>query len=171
MGAIVKISLPLGDPRTGGHWPDIGEAALQFERMPGTNLVKLTAPLVYVTSWGKTLTVPVGYVTNLYSIPTAIKWAFGRIDAKYGAAAALHDWLYDGHVLDRDTCDDVLFEAMLALGASEIEAWIVWSGVRAGGWVAWDACGASMAVGVKLSTRRQSCWMALKATRTIKDEA
>jgi hypothetical protein len=55
-----------------------------------------------------------------------------------GQAAGLHDVLYREGVLPRKRCDEILVEGMECLGASWMKRKLVYAGIRAGGWKAWN---------------------------------
>lgn len=102
---------------------------------------KLLQPLVYSSDrLGRTVTVPAGFVTDYASvprIPVAYLLAGGCADA----AAVIHDWLYTTHEVDRATADAVLREAIIAGGDPVWRAWLMWAGVRLGGFGPWGADG------------------------------
>lgn len=134
----------------------------------GNGLWRYAAPCTFRDAQGREWTVPTGYVTNLYSMPSAIKWMFGDVDANYGAPAGLHDYLYDNHValgITRAEADEILWEAMRALGMRAYEAWIIYRGVRLFGQSYWDACETAAKRGVRLSHERFSRWIEMEATR------
>lgn len=55
--------------------------------------------------------------------------------AGYGhAAAALHDALYRAAMLPRRQADAVFYRALRAEGIARWRAWLMWAGVRLGGW-------------------------------------
>jgi hypothetical protein len=95
---------------------------------------------------GKTVTIPVGFVTDFTSIPKLVRW---RLDVmgKHACAALIHDWFYrcgnwdDGTEVDRGEADRVLRDSADDLGVGWRDRWLLYSGVRAGGWASWrDKC-------------------------------
>jgi hypothetical protein len=79
-------------------------------------------------------TVPRGFITDLASIP----WALRRLKAfspngRSRKAAVLHDYLYATNWLPRKECDEVFYQALLAEGVSVAMAQLYYLGVRAGG--------------------------------------
>lgn len=135
--------------------------------MDGRNW-KIAAPFDYAVGApnGATIVhVPVGFVTDFASIPRLF-WNILPPTGWYGAAAVVHDYCYrygriGALVIDRLYADDVLNEAMCVLRAawvlehglskagypeiphgefhSLLEREIIFLGVRAGGFVAWNA--------------------------------
>ena len=90
---------------------------------------------------GGVLVVPPGFPTDFASIPRGL-WNILPPVGKYDPAAVCHDKLYrDGafqeQPIDRGTADRVLREAMEACGVSDLQRWLIYSGLRIGGWVVW----------------------------------
>ncbi len=93
-------------------------------------------PFGYVTKSRDKICVPVGFVTDLASIP----WLFRRVLPKsgpYNKAAVIHDWLYRNHTFERSRCDDILLEAMAFEGVGYCKRYTIYWAVRAGGWLPW----------------------------------
>lgn len=82
---------------------------------------------------GAIFTVPAGYVTDLYSLPTKLLQAWQPHKAHWWAPALLHDWLYDVGYLERHICDAILLSAMKAVGVRFWHRNIVYQSVRLGG--------------------------------------
>lgn len=100
--------------------------------------IRLTCPLQYQDSVGRTWTVPIGFVTDGASIPRELWSTVGSpFTGKYRRAAVVHDYLYKLQPLPRAKCDLVLLEAMMKDGTEKILAKTIYDGVRLGGWKAW----------------------------------
>ena len=86
----------------------------------------------------RTVTVPAGFLTDLASIPRPL-WNILPPVGKYDEAAVVHDLLYqqapDGWM--RAQAVAVLREAMEVCGVNALQRWMIYQGVRAGGWVVW----------------------------------
>ena len=97
----------------------------------------LLTPLVYVTVAGEMITVPRGFITDLASIPQALR---GVIDTNgvSRSPAVLHDYLYCIQDRPREQCDDLMIEALRSRGASRLECDVIYFGIRLGGSVGWD---------------------------------
>jgi len=84
------------------------------------------------------ITVPIGFKTDLGSIPAFLQWLFPK-DGKAVLGYVLHDYLYKFNFKeDRSLCDDLLKEAMKVL---EVKSWRIHGvriGLKVGGWVAWN---------------------------------
>ena len=81
------------------------------------------------------LTIPAGFVTDLASVSRLLWWVlppFGR----YTRAAVVHDFLYSGQGLSRAIADAIFLEAMTDLGVGRWKRWVMYAGVRLGGWQA-----------------------------------
>ena len=95
------------------------------------------APLVYESDVAKqTFTVPVGFKTDLASVPR-MPIIFMLTGDTSSQAACLHDYLYTTHPVDRKTADAVLREAS---AVTEVPWWrrqLMWLGVRIGGGSHW----------------------------------
>ena len=79
-----------------------------------------------------------GLRTDLGSIPQLLQNIFPK-DGKAMFAYILHDHLYKIGMYERDICDDILEEAMEVLGVNWFTRKSVRSGLKIGGWVAWNA--------------------------------
>jgi hypothetical protein len=103
---------------------------------------RLVHPLVFDSGVLKrSITVPVGFLTDLASIPRTI-WNILPPVGAYDAAAVVHDLLYQRGTVDespvqRVDADRVLREGMEALGVRRWQRWTIYAGVRVGGWMVW----------------------------------
>ena len=100
----------------------------------------LEAPLCWNDPVFGTLTFPVGFITDLESIPFSIRAVpFLDIEGLTRRPSAAHDGLYRlCRSRGKDYADRFLRAAMLAEGASEGTAATVYYGVRWGGGEAWE---------------------------------
>lgn len=96
----------------------------------------LTKPLQYTTKGFETIDVPTGFWTDGASVPR-ILWRIYPPFGEYFRAAVVHDFMYYRGAFVRSKCDAIFREAILACGCNRVTAWILWSGVRCGGWVAY----------------------------------
>ena len=90
---------------------------------------------------GGVLVVPPGFPTDFASIPRGL-WNILPPVGKYDSAAVCHDKLYrdgafNGKAIDRANADRVLSEAMEVCGVGRVQRWLIYSGLRIGGWVVW----------------------------------
>lgn len=86
---------------------------------------------------GRVIAVPHGFITDFASVPR-LPLAYLAAGNKAQGPAVIHDWLYSTQEVDRATADDVFREAVLTAGHSSATAWLMWAGVRLGGWVGWN---------------------------------
>jgi hypothetical protein len=103
---------------------------------------KLHHAFSYETHAGILIEVPAGFLTDLASVPRFL-WPIYPPFGSYTRAAVLHDWLYAEHrgrhnTYTRAAADTILWEAMVDCGTPWHVRWVVWSGVRLGGWSAWS---------------------------------
>lgn len=80
--------------------------------------------------------VPAGFKTDLASIPRPL-WAILPKSGKYDKAAVVHDYLYAVNGVTREEADQVLREAMEALGVGRVTRWLIYRAVRLGGRFPW----------------------------------
>lgn len=88
--------------------------------------------------------IPAGFITDFASFPLGV--FLKSPGGKWDKAAIVHDVLYktalvstdDGpRRLTRGECDDVFYEAMQVAGVDWLRLWVIYLGVRIGGWRAW----------------------------------
>ena len=108
-------------------------------KVPQPGLIRTTMSTLHYGSdlVDALIVVPEGLQTDLGSIPRVLQGIFPK-DGKAIFAYILHDYLYTAGMYPRDTTDDILEEAMEALGVDWITRVLVRSGLRIGGWVSWD---------------------------------
>lgn len=75
------------------------------------------------------IVVPVGFETDLASIPRALQWLFPP-DGAYTKAAVLHDYLYRCGLFSRAQADAIFREAMQVLGVPAWQCWLIYRAVR-----------------------------------------
>ncbi len=79
-----------------------------------------------------------GFETDFASIPWIFRLFFSPATGKYRVAALIHDYLYKMQRYARKKCDDIFLFFMKVDGVVWLKRKIIYSGVRAGGWYAWD---------------------------------
>lgn len=98
---------------------------------------RLTSPFCYASDVvGQRIVVPRGFETDLLStwgIPVAAE----IFDGDDSGPAVVHDFLYSTTRFSRAVSDAVLREACIVNGSAQWRAWIIWAGVRIGGWSHW----------------------------------
>ena len=85
---------------------------------------------------GFSVTVPKGFVSDLTTVPR-ILWRLIPPHGRYRAAAILHDYLYKEQKPLRRTVDEIFNVVMKRLGVGYWQRWLLYAGVRIGGWWAW----------------------------------
>ena len=99
---------------------------------------RLVLPLFYMRSDHTMIVVPSGFVTDLASIPRVFHPLI-PVNGKHRAAAILHDYLYETQTMSRAKADSIFLEAMEACGVRWTQRVVMYSAVRIGGWIAWNA--------------------------------
>jgi len=87
---------------------------------------------------GQIFTVPIGFYTDFASIPRLFPLIYALFGDTVHEPAVIHDWLYYSAVTTREMADNVLYEAMTVCGVVEWRKDMIYEGVRAGGWYAWN---------------------------------
>jgi len=90
-------------------------------------------PFSYVTKSGEVITIPAGSPTDGASIPRILWWALPPFGV-YWLPAVLHDYLYRETLKCRAACDAILLEAMQFRQVPEWKKFLIYRGVRIGGW-------------------------------------
>lgn len=103
---------------TRGAFDPIGDG--RFRLIKGTSLVYRRGARVFE--------VPPGFVSDFATVPWFLGWLIHRND--HVRAFVLHDWLYAVGPVSRKESDDIMYEALIGLGCSNVEARASWIGVR-----------------------------------------
>ena len=83
------------------------------------------------------LTVPVGFVTDLASIPPALE-SFIQQNGPSLLPAVVHDYLYWKQTCTRDQSDQILLLAMIEHAVPEAQRFAIYQAVHFAGMFAWD---------------------------------
>jgi Protein of unknown function (DUF1353) len=98
----------------------------------------LLRPLAYQSDLaGRIFTVPVGFRTDLASVPR-LPLAYLLAGGRASEAAVVHDFLYRSHLVPRRLADGVFREAAAVTGVPAWLRWLMWAAVRAFGWRHWE---------------------------------
>ena len=97
-------------------------------------------PLVWEDAQFGRITVPVGFLTDFASVPPIVR-DIPTFDPNGASrkAAALHDWNYTWHGLDKDHADELLRQSLLVSGISRLTADVFYDAVQEFGLPAWNA--------------------------------
>lgn len=105
---------------------------------------RVTHDITYHLSDGLHVTVPAGYLTDMASIPRPLWWIVGPPTGdgpgkQYGIAAVMHDYLYTlkSRTVSRSRADAAFLEVMLTTDVGPGWAYLLFAGVRIGGWLPW----------------------------------
>jgi hypothetical protein len=99
----------------------------------GRQLFKLLYPFSYYSDiLGCIITVPMGFVTDLASIPR-LPVIYLLLNGIADEAGVVHDYAYSTGLIPRIKADMMLKEACISLGIPEWKAEAIYLGVRIGG--------------------------------------
>jgi len=117
------------------------QTALETRILDGGR-VELLSDLIYKSPENRQWRVPAGFICNLASVPKIVPgfiriWFGDKLET--AKSATLHDWFYSRGVLSRADADHFFWEALVFENGSRLGAWIMWAGVRCGGFLAWRA--------------------------------
>ena len=84
------------------------------------------------------VTVPENFPTDFASVPR-LPIVYSLFGDSGHMAAVIHDYIYFTALVVRPSADRVFLEAMKASGIPLWKAYPMYLGVRAGGWMAWNA--------------------------------
>ncbi|GAA0691028.1 hypothetical protein GCM10010193_51780 [Kitasatospora atroaurantiaca] len=98
-------------------------------RQVGVKSWQLAEPLTYQGNQ-ETFTVPVGFETDLASVPRPLVWLLPRYGL-YTKSAILHDYLCCTGV-ERSDADGLFRRSMYELGVPFTRRWMMWAAVRLG---------------------------------------
>lgn len=102
---------------------------------------ELQQELVYTSDLlGSTITVPVGYTTDLASVPRVLRWAVPVANAKNRRAAVVHDYLCThgidlGIVKSQKRSDQLFREALGVEGVGRFKSGALYYPVRSYQWI------------------------------------
>jgi len=109
-----------------------------IQHVPDRNSWKVAQDLVYWTP-DVNITVPVGFETDLASVPRLFWGLIPHADKHIVEPSIIHDYMYAGKtsVVKRSEADRILRAACKEMGAPAWYYWAVWAAVRIGGGSAW----------------------------------
>lgn len=118
-------------------------SGLHCEFVPLSDMVRTTAPLTYDCPRTKRRwVVPAGFVSDCASIPRLLWGVIGNpFDSRWRRQSVLHDYLYAEQPVPRKAADLMFRDALLSGGLRPAKAWVMYIGVRIGGWLAWSRKG------------------------------
>lgn len=110
-------------------------SSLEVKAVFGTKQWQLTRPLFYVTANNRSVVVPVGYRTDLASVPRPVWWLIPRDDEFARRPSVIHDFIYTHGTakFTKAEADQVFYDALLEEGMPKPLAWLMFAAVRIGG--------------------------------------
>lgn len=127
------LSSPLKTPK---FLTDLCVRDVTYRNKGKTQLI-LMEELVFDSAILGTIIVPVGFVTDLASIPQPL-WSILPPIGSYDRAAVVHDYLYTRNGCTRGEADNVLKEGMKVDEVQGLKLRMIYAGVRMGGWKIWN---------------------------------
>ena len=113
-----------------------------IEFVPQSDNVRTRGNLAYKCyRTGRTYIVPSGFVCDGASIPRLLWALVGHpFDKRWRKESVLHDWFYrtTEHGISRKMADQIFYDSLRDGGLRYTKAQLMYLGVRAGGWVAWN---------------------------------
>lgn len=101
----------------------------------GTKNWVVEEPLIYISKFHGPITVPVGYETDLASVPRIV-WSIIRPDdPTVRRAAVIHDYIYTNltNYITKKEADDLFHVMLLEDCTYPLKARVMWCAVRVGG--------------------------------------
>lgn len=134
---------------------------LVLEAAPKQDFWIVRAPLTWLDPKYNLLQVPVGFMTDLASIPRALRNlpAFDP-NGQSRRPAVVHDWLYTTHSRGKDIADSFLRDALIAEGASELDADAFYEAVHLYGDGPYDTGGAPAIAASFVDKETYLAWVA-----------
>ena len=96
----------------------------------------LDEPFIYQTTLAGTLTVPIGFLTDLASVPR-LPLAWLLAGGLGNAAATIHDYLYTTRKVPRKIADKVFYEILQDDKIDSWRAWLMYRAVRLFGFLSY----------------------------------
>lgn len=116
------------------------ESDLELRHHAGQEQWEVIRPLFYITAARRRVTVPVGYRTDLASVPRFAWRIVPRDHEDARRPAVVHDYIYTDltHLYTKSEADRTFYEALLEEGMPKPLAWLMWCAVRIGGRGKWS---------------------------------
>ena len=111
---------------------------LEVEKLKGNNWQVLSALKFQSRKLNKVVEVPAGFVTDFASVPRLPIVYLLAGDTAH-EAAVVHDYLYQMHLVGKAKADAVFLEAMRASGVPKFRRWLMYMGVKVGGFSAYSS--------------------------------
>ncbi len=136
---------------------------LVLEAAPEPDIWVTRAPLVWCDPIYGRIEVPVGFRTDLASIPRMLR-NLPALDpnGKSRRPAVVHDWLYAWQALGKDRADEFLRYAMIAEGVVHVDAETIYEAVHLFGATAWKEDGARGVAGAFESDAAYRSWSSVQ---------
>ncbi|MFJ2365928.1 DUF1353 domain-containing protein [Pseudomonas sp. NPDC087697] len=97
-------------------------------------------PAGYQPRASQLIVVPIGYLSDLASVPRLARWLIDREEPEARRPSVIHDFIYT-HLTHRFTkveADRIFYDALREEGMNTALAWLMWKAVRLGGRGTWS---------------------------------
>jgi len=116
------------------------ESHLELRHRQGHERWEVIQPLLYRTRDGRHIRVPVGYLSDLASVPSIARHLVDTQSPTLRRPAVMHDYLYTDqtHRFSKREADKIFYDALQEEGTAQPLAWLLWQAVRIGGRGNWS---------------------------------
>ena len=106
---------------------------IEWDNERGDKIVLVT-PLKF-TFKGVEYIIPAGWESDGMSVPRFFwRTLSPKINGKTLVPSLIHDFMYENHIGTRAEADAFYKANLIEKGFGKIKSWLVWCGVRIGGW-------------------------------------
>lgn len=111
------------------------KSELELRHRPGHTRWEVIRELRYHCLDGRLIVVPVGYLSDLASVPRLAQRVVNPHTVPMRRPSVVHDYLYTDltHRFTKAEADRIFYDALQEEGMKQPQAWLVWKAVRLGG--------------------------------------
>lgn len=115
------------------------ESDLELRHRPGHTRWHVVRPLRYRTHDERLIVVPVGYLSDLASVPRLARRIVDPQTPEVRRPSVVHDYIYTDqtHRFTKAEADRVFYDALVDEGMPRSLAWLLWKAVALGGRGSW----------------------------------
>lgn len=110
--------------------PLVIESTGTVSKQSGLPQYRVLAPFSFDVGPGFYVNVPVGFTTDLASLPWPSRNWFKPSDKRWAQAAVVHDYCCSKRLFSRSLCDHLFIEAMLTNGTPWHIAWTMYAACK-----------------------------------------
>lgn len=111
------------------------ESHLELRHRPGHNRWEVIRELHYRTADGRLIVVPVGYLSDMASVPRLARQLVDPQTPAVRRPSVVHDFVYTDltHRFTNAEADQILYESLIEEGMGKFMARLIWCAVRLSG--------------------------------------